>query len=159
MHWVENAGTSAQFNWDWFELRKDGHHSWGSAHFIIDPIETIWAIPLEEMAYHVGPQSKATLWAREHLAPYANSFCIGIELCHPTAEGYFEDATLWQAANLCAELCRKYRLDPIVDIIRHHDVTLKNCPKHWVDCPEDFDRFLVRVVEILSIGIQIGEIA
>ena len=156
MHWVENPGMSAQHTWNWFELRKNGQHGWGSTHFIIDAATTIWCLPLDEMGYHVGPQSKATDWAKEHLAPYANSFCLGIELCHPTADGHFEEPTLWQAASLCAELCGRYQLDPIADIIRHYDVTGKRCPKHWVDCPEDFGRFRLRVVEIMSIGIQLG---
>ena len=155
MHWVENPGTSAQHTWNWFDLRKDGQHGYGSTHFIIDAHNTIWALPLDEMGYHVGPKNKATPWAKEHLAPYANSFCIGVELCHPTAAGFFEESTLWQAANLCAELCAKYHLDPMMQIVRHYDVTGKNCPKYWVDYPERLADFKLRVAEIMSIRIQI----
>ena len=156
MHWVENPGTGAQFNWDWFELRKGGQHGYGSAHFIIDPIETIWCMPLDEMAYHVGPVEKATPWAKQELDPYANSFCIGIELCHPTSAGHFAEGTLCQAADLCAVLCAKFYLDPLSEIIRHYDVTAKHCPKYWVDYPEKMETFKMRVVDIMSMKIQLG---
>ena len=156
MHWVENPGTSAQFNWNYFEGRKNGANSYGSTHFLIDETETVWALPLSEMGYHVGPASSATQYAMDRLSPYANSFCLGIELCHPDDTGVFEEATLWQAAGLCAELCRKYSLDPMSQIIRHYDVTGKVCPKYWVNHSREFDRFKLKVVEIMSVGIQLN---
>ena len=160
MHWVENPGTDAHFNWRFFEGRSQGLEGYGSTHFIVDAKETIWCLPLEEMGYHVGPEKKATSFAREKFnGQYANAHCIGIEMCHPTASGHFEESTLWQAAVLCGDLCTRYKLDPMTDIIRHFDVTGKNCPKFWVDRPEELDRFRTRVAEIMAVSTQLGRSA
>ena len=124
---------------------------------IIDARETIWCIPLKEMGYHVGPEKTAKPFALEKFrGEYANAHCIGIEMCHPTWDGHFEEPTLWQAAVLCADLCQRYDLDPMRDIIRHHDVTGKDCPKYWVNHPEDLEHFKARVINIMAVGIQLG---
>ncbi len=150
IHWVGNADTSALFTRDYFEGLKDGPR-YGSAHFCIDNDNTIYCVPVEEMAYHVGPESSATEFARAKFGGYANAFCIGLELSHPKWDGEFEEGTLWQAAILCASLCRRYGLDPLEDIIRHYDVTGKPCPKWFVAHPGEFEDFKLKVVHTMQI--------
>jgi len=98
LHWVANPGTSAQANRDFFELRKDGNHGYGSAHYIVDDHEIVEAIPIGEMAYHVGAHSY-TEFARTCLSTYPNDCTIGIELCHPDNTGKFTK-TVWNAGAL-----------------------------------------------------------
>ena len=64
LHWVENPGTSADFNRNYFEMRKSGQHGYGSAHYIIDNRGILQCIPEDEMAYHVGAQSYTALALR-----------------------------------------------------------------------------------------------
>lgn len=147
MHWVENAKTSAQFNWNWFELRKNGDHGYGSAHFVIDDIEVIQCIPIDEMGYHVGAESYKEK-AIDRFGHYPNSSLIGIELCHPDWSGKFTDATLWNAVDVVAHLLNYFNL-PHSSIVRHYDITGKSCPLYWVENFFEFDAFRMRCVERL----------
>ena len=43
---------------------------------------------------------------------------------------------------LCADICKRWRLDPLNGgLIRHYDVTRKHCPKWFVDHPADWEQF------------------
>ena len=33
---------------------------------------------------------------------------------------------------MCADLCKRYDLDPAIALIRHYDVTKKDCPHYYV---------------------------
>lgn len=52
------------------------------------------------------------------------------ECCHPESTGKFTEATEQSLAELCAYLLEKFGLG-IDDIIRHYDVTGKQCPLWW----------------------------
>lgn len=60
----------------------------------------------------------------------ANGYSISIECCHPDNTGKFTDATETSLAELCVFLCKKFGLTE-EDIIRHYDVTGKQCPLYW----------------------------
>ena len=60
----------------------------------------------------------------------ANEYSISIECCHPDATGKFTDATETALAELCVYLLKRYGLTAD-DIIRHYDVTGKQCPLYW----------------------------
>jgi len=144
IHWVANPGTSAAANRNYFESLKsqDGINAgYASAHFIVGiGGEAVQCLPTDEIAYHVGAKS----YRPEAIAAFGqfpNNHTIGIELCHPNADGKFTDATLASAAELCALLCLQFALDPARDIWTHNGVTGKDCPKWFVDHPADFERF------------------
>lgn len=60
---------------------------------------------------------------------------------------------------LCADLCKRYGLDPLKDIIRHYDVTGKSCPLYWVNNPQDFVAFKREVKEYMNgEDIDMGEL-
>lgn len=141
LHWVEHPMTSAAFNWRFFESRKAGGDGMGSAHFIVDPAETIQCMPLDEIAYHAGPMAQTTAEARLRFGDYPNAHLIGIEMCHPDWSGKPEPATLASVRMLCAWLCWRFDLNPMSDIVRHYDITGKLCPKWYVEHPDDLDAF------------------
>ena len=60
-----------------------------------------------------------------------NRKSIGIEDCHPDWDGKFNDATYNSLVELCADICRRYNLS-VNNIIRHYDVTGKECPRYYV---------------------------
>jgi N-acetylmuramoyl-L-alanine amidase len=154
IHWVANAGSTARQNRDYFESLKgqslgDPAARYASAHFIVGiDGEIIQCIPAEEMAYHVGAK-KYTPEALGSLGHYPNNCTVGIELCHPNADGWFTPETELSAAELCALLCLQANLDPLTGIWTHHAVTEKYCPKWFVDYPDQFDDFKQGVVAAL----------
>ena len=127
-HYIGNPGTSAQANRNYFESLRTTHTTKASCHYIIGLTgEIIQLIPEEEVS-----------WCTNQ----ANSYTISIEACHPDATGKFTDATYQSYVALCADICKRWGLDPQSGgLIRHYDVTGKNCPKWFVDHPEDWEQF------------------
>jgi N-acetylmuramoyl-L-alanine amidase len=151
IHWTGNAGSTARQNRDYFESLKgqslsDPAARYASAHFIVGIRgEIIQCIPTEEMAYHVGAK-QYTPEALGSLGHYPNNCTIGIELCHPTGEGYFTPETEFAAAELCALLCLQAGIDPFRNIWTHHAITGKYCPRWFVDYPDRFEDFIQSVI-------------
>jgi N-acetylmuramoyl-L-alanine amidase len=154
IHWVANAGSTAKQNRDYFESLKNQAPGdlarYASAHFIVGLSgEVIQCVPAEEMAYHVGAKAY-TPEALSRLGHYPNNCTVGIELCHPGADGRFTVETLNAAAELCALVCVQVSLDPIRDIWTHHAITGKCCPKWFVDNPDMFEDFKQGVVKAME---------
>lgn len=116
LHYVGNPKSSAMANRKYFENQKSGGR-YVSSHYIIGlEGEILRCVPENEVAY---------------CSNSANSYSISIECCHPDATGKFTDATTDSAAELCAYLLKKYGLS-VNDLIRHYDVTGKQCPLWFV---------------------------
>ena len=170
VHYVGNPGTTAINNRNYFEslkeqipdstgkyrLNKDGSYMtykgervalrWVSSHFVVGLSgEVVQCIPLDEWSYCTNQ---------------ANGYSISIECCHPDANGKFTASTEKSLAELCAYLCEKFKLDPIKDIIRHYDVTGKQCPLYWAPTKYQpasvanarFEAFKNRVAYIMGCG-------
>lgn len=120
IHYTANPGTDAQANRDYFENRKnqpDTSANKVSSHFIVGlEGNIIQCIPLDEIAYASNVRNQDT---------------VSIECCHPTKGGKFNKKTYQALIDLCAWLCDKYELKK-QDIIRHYDVTGKECPRYYV---------------------------
>lgn len=115
VHYVGNPNTSAAANRNYFENQKTAGR-YVSSHYIIGlQGEIIQCIPLDEISYCTNQ---------------ANSYSISIECCHPDSTGKFTEATEQSLAELCACLLEKFGLCAD-DIIRHYDVTRKQCPLYW----------------------------
>jgi len=146
LHWTGNPGTSAVYNREYFELRKNGKFGYGSAHFIIGLAgEVVQCIPLHEMAYHVGAK-EYTPYAREKFGSYPNNCTLGIEMCHINWVGEYTPATWDSAVDLCAGLCDHFELEPLEDLTTHYEVTQKvtamgPCPKWFTEHPKDWKQF------------------
>lgn len=132
IHWTANEGkgANAEANRRFFEDRKLGKTGYGSAHYIVDDREIVQCIPDNEMAYHVG----ATEYKTTRFGSYPNASLLGIEMC-VNADGNFK-VVYEQTVQLAAMLIKKYGLNPDTDLVRHYDITGKNCPAfftsdHW----------------------------
>ena len=139
LHWVENPGSSARANRNYFESRKDGMLGYGSAHYIVDDREVIEAIPPEEMAYHVGAKWYSE-FATEFLGEYPNDCTLGVEMCHPDWSGKLSLETWQRTVRLVAELLLANALRAH-HITTHHAITGKECPKWFVTHQAELDRF------------------
>lgn len=119
VHWVGNANSSAIANRNYFENLKDTHKTYASSHYIIGLNgEIIRCIPENEVAFHSGSYSM-------------NRKSIGIEDCHPNWDGKFNENTYNSLVELCTDICKRYGLS-INNIIRHYDITGKECPRYYV---------------------------
>ena len=126
MHYTANPGASAIDNRNYFEGLKDTHTTQASSNFIIGlEGEIIQCVPTWEVAYASNDRNIDT---------------VSIECCHPDETGRFNDETYRSMVQLCAWLCMKFDLKE-EDIIRHHDVTGKICPKYFVEDEEAWKKF------------------
>ena len=116
VHYVGNPGTTALNNRNYFNNLAKTHSRYVSSNYIVGlDGEIIECVPPEEIAYCTNQ---------------ANEYSISIECCHPDATGKFTEATETALAELCAYLLKRYHLTAD-DIIRHYDVTGKQCPLYW----------------------------
>lgn len=116
VHYVGNPGTTALNNRNYFNNLAKTHSRYVSSNYIVGlDGEVIECVPPEEIAYCTNQ---------------ANEYSISIECCHPDATGKFTDATETALAELCVYLLKRYHLTAD-DIIRHYDVTGKQCPLYW----------------------------
>ena len=121
VHYVANPCKTARENRSYFEQLKDqtGENATSaSSHFVIGlEGEVVQCVPLTEVAY-----------ASNH----RNSDTISIECCIPDESGKFTDETYQSLVELVAWLMGRYELTAD-DVIRHYDVTGKDCPKYFVE--------------------------
>lgn len=135
IHYTANPGATAQNNRDYFQGLKDSHITQASSHFIVGlDGEIIQCIPTWEIAYASNNRNIDT---------------VSIECCHPDDTGEFSTATYNSAVQLTAWLCMKFGLDQD-DVIRHYDVTGKNCPKFYVEHEDEWDFFKENVKKALE---------
>lgn len=90
-----------------------------SWHYTVDDHEIYQHIPDDEVGWHAGDGTKAN----------GGNMCgIGIEVC-VNADGDF-NKTMQNAAELVANLCKKYGFRNVGGIVRQHwEFTGKNCPQ------------------------------
>lgn len=141
VHWVGNANSSAIANRNYFESLKDKLIYASSQYIIGLQGEKIRCIPEDEVAHHAG-----------NLTVNRNS--IGIEVCHPDWNGKFSEVTYNSLVELCADLCRRYNLS-VNAIIRHYDVTGKECPKYYVKNESEWIKFKNDVAKKLGQTINV----
>jgi N-acetylmuramoyl-L-alanine amidase len=142
VHYVGNGGSSAMVNRNYFENLKvgqkmlNGQYRYASSHYIVGlEGEIIQCVPEEEMAYHAGA---------------ANGDHIGVEVCHPKSDGKFSSITYEALVKLLFDLCKRYKLNPLKAIIRHYDVSGKDCPKYYVAHQGEWDQLKQKVNEGLQ---------
>ena len=123
IHYVGNPGTTAQQNHDWYANPE----SEVSSHFLIGlEGEIIQCIPLNEFSSATNHRNKDT---------------ISVEVCHPDDSGRFNDAAYSSLIRLTVWLLENTGLKSN-DVIRHYDVTGKECPRYYVRNEDSWHLFL-----------------
>lgn len=126
IHYTANPGSTAMQNRDYFEGLKDNHKTKVSSHFVIGlEGEIVQCVPTWEVAYASNSRNIDT---------------VSIETCHLAEDGTYTKETYQSMVELTAWLCKKFDLTE-EDVIRHYDVTGKNCPKYFVENEEAWERF------------------
>lgn len=123
VHWTSNQGDTAKNNADYFARESVG----ASAHYFVDENEVWSSVPPDCVAWHCG--------AKTYKHPYCrNSNSVGVEMCL-TGKGYvIRRGTIERAVQLVRALMAQYNI-PIENVVRHYDVTGKNCPGPFVEDP------------------------
>lgn len=136
VHWIGNAGSTAENNAKYFNSLKDGRGTYASSHYIIgnDGV-IIRCVPESEVAYH---------------ASKANNYSIGVEVCHPDNTGKYTDLAYKALIELLVDLCNRYKLEPTQAIIRHYDVTGKDCPRYYVKNPNEWKKLKQEVDDAMN---------
>lgn len=135
VHYTANPGTDAMANRDYFEGLAQSHATKASSHFIIGlDGKIVQCIPTSEISYASNSRNNDT---------------ISIECCHPDDSGKFTEATYQSLIRLTAYLMGRFNLSTD-DVIRHYDVTGKNCPKYFVEHPDAWEQFKTDVNDYIK---------
>ena len=126
IHYVGNPATSAQGNRNYFATPGTNVVS----HFVVGlEGEVIQCLPL---------------WERSVASNNRNDDTISIEVCHPDDSGQFNAVTYAAVVRLTAWLCEVGNLSTN-QVIRHHDITGKECPRYYVRHEAAWEQFLADV--------------
>lgn len=126
IHYTANPGTTAIQNRSYFENLAETHETKASSHFVIGlEGEIVQCIPCNEISYASNDRNFDT---------------ISIECCIEDETGKFNGNTYDSLIKLTTWLMGRYDLSS-EDVIRHYDVTGKNCPKYYVEHEDAWDEF------------------
>lgn len=130
IHYVGNPGTTAQNNRNYFNQKNTEVCS----HFVVGlDGEIIQCLPINEKSAASNDRNGDT---------------ISIEVCHEDSTGKFNEDTYNALVKLTAWLCENSGLDES-HIIRHYDITGKECPLYYVRNEDEWYSFKKAVKEKL----------
>lgn len=132
IHYTANDGDTAYGNAQYFARTPLA----SSAHYFVDEKEVVQSVAEADTAWHCGGTSYRHGDCR-------NDNSIGVELCsRRDAKGdyYFKPETLDNAVQLVRELMDTYQI-AADHVLRHYDVTGKNCPAPFVKDRKAWQKF------------------
>ena len=137
VHFTANNGDTAYGNTNYFKSYRGA-----SAHYFVDENGIYQSVEDKNIAWHCGAKKYKHSTCR-------NSNSLGVELCsRKDSKGnfYFMDKTVDNTVELVKMLMAKYNV-PIANVIRHYDVTGKNCPEPFVRDIKAWQNFKDRLEE------------
>lgn len=136
IHYTANNGDTARGNAKYFARESVE----ASANYFVDPNEVICSVKDEYAAWHCGGSLESSHYPLRGICTNKNS--IGVELCSIIQNGKYEfkPETVKLAVKLVKELMAKYNID-INHVVRHYDVTGKNCPAPFVENETQWNKF------------------
>ena len=136
MHYV-GAVSTARNNASYFKNTYRG----ASAHYFVDDNEIVQVVEDTDIAWHCGNDV--------YYCGARNSNSLSIEMCcYKMKNGNLNITadTEARAVELAKELIKRYNI-PIGNIVRHYDVTRKNCPAPFVKDTERWENFKKKLQE------------
>ena len=134
IHYVGSVSTSKNNAYYFYNNDLRGTNKEASAHYFVDETSIWQSVEDKDRAWHCGGGLQGNRGHTFHnICTNGNS--IGIEMCcKKTASGvwYFEPETVANTVELVKMLMTKHNI-PIERVIRHFDVTGKNCPAPYID--------------------------
>lgn len=122
-----------------------------SAHYFVGHKGEIWqCVDDADIAWHCGTNGT-----------YKHKYCrnsnsIGIEMCckkDSKGNWYFEEETVAATVELVKMLMKKYNIK-IENVIRHYDVTGKNCPAPYINNAkwQGFKNKVIAAANVIEVG-------
>ena len=130
LHYTAGDGDTARDNCCYFS----GANRNASAHYFVDEDGVCPCVPEGDTAWHAGS------WAM-------NCRSVGVEMCsRKKADGRYEipAQTVEHTVRLVRELMGRYGVPP-EGVLRHYDVTGKNCPAPMVEDESQWKSLLLRL--------------
>ena len=119
VHYTGNNGDTAYNNTKYFKTVRRG----ASAHYFVDENEVWQCVEDKDVAWHCGTSGKY------YHADCRNANSIGVEMCNSVSKNEVVERN---TAELVRYLIKKYKLNSD-RILRHYDVTHKQCPLTMID--------------------------
>ena len=142
MHYTGNTKDLACNNANYFM----GANRQASAHYFVDN-DSIWqSVDVNDMAWHCGTSGTY------YHSTCRNANSIGIEMCCTAGNYKVSASTKENAAHLAAALCKYLEITDVDKyIVRHYDVTHKNCPAQMAGSNNaEWSAFKSRVKELIG---------
>jgi N-acetylmuramoyl-L-alanine amidase CwlA len=153
VHYTANKYANAEDHQEYFDGVDGGGGRYAGAHIFVDKNEAVEIIPLNEVAYHANEREPLLSSLKASTSYYpsgnANLLTIGIEMCIEE-DGSFHSDTVERTRLVIKRLQEKYSQlqDTKNRIVRHYDITHKNCPKPFVENPEAWKKFLDSIDDV-----------
>jgi len=142
IHYV-GAESTAKNNADYFYNNR----LQASAHYFVDENEIWQVVEDKNAAWHCGGGLQGSN-GHKYYGICKNANSIGIEMCcykDSTGNWRFKEGTVSNTVKLVQDLMKKYEISE-AKVIRHYDVTGKNCPAMLVD-EGNWSEFKKRIME------------
>lgn len=140
LHYTANNGDTAQNNADYFA----GANRRASAHYFVDENEVVQSVRDTDAAWHCGGSIESDHHPLRGICTNRNS--LGVEMCSDKVNGKYviTAQTVDRTVELVRWLMDKYGID-VDHVVRHYDVTGKDCPEPWVRDESLWRKFKARL--------------
>jgi N-acetylmuramoyl-L-alanine amidase len=162
IHYTANPHANAEDHQEYFDGADGGNYRYAGAHIFIDKFEAVEVIPLDEVAYQANEKDPRLPTLRAS-APYypggnANLLTLSIEMCIEE-DGSFHPDTVERTRLVIKDLQKKFPQlkDTKNRVVRHYDVTGKNCPKPFVEDEQKWKAFLHSIDQPVKVAVQISK--
>ena len=149
VHYTGNAKKDSAFsNAKYF---NSGYRA-ASAHFFVDDNDIYQSVALCNVAWHCGG-------VKYYHASARNTNSIGIEMCCTGGAYTVSEDTISNTAYLVAYICELIGItadDVDTYVLRHYDITHKNCPAQMVKSEQAWKDFKMQVKYILRYVNHVG---
>lgn len=142
-HYTANDGDTDEANAKYFHNNVVK----ASAHRFVDDDSVTISVPDNYVAWHCGGGLQGSK-GHAYYKKCTNTNSIGIEMCDTKRNGKYEvtPKTRSNAIALGKEIVKKYGIKK-ENVIRHYDVTGKNCPAYFVKDEEAWIKFRNEIFE------------
>lgn len=141
IHYTANDGDTDESNSKYFKNNVVK----SSAHYFVDDDSVTQSVEDDRVAWHCGGKRyndyKKTGGAKFY-GKCTNTNSLGIEMCDTVKDGKHNVSkrTLDNTIDLVKKKMKQYNI-PVDRVIRHFDVTGKNCPKYFVEDEKAWNEF------------------
>jgi N-acetylmuramoyl-L-alanine amidase len=162
VHYTANPHANAEDHQKYFDGLDGGGSRYAGAHIFVDKDEAVEIIPLDEVAYQANEKKPklSTLRASTDYYPggNANLLTLSIEMCIEK-DGSFHPDTVERTRQVIKYLQDKFPQlkDTKNRIVRHYDVTGKNCPKPFVEDEQKWKAFLYSIDQPIKEEVKVAK--